>query len=193
MDSHGRPLRHTNRLFVAADLPADARDALARLGAAVQAGAGGCAVPAGNLHVTLDFMGRIPPERLGDVVVAARDALRGPPIPVALGPLRARPGPARARLVAVELADPEGALAARAARLRRALDGALGREPAAAPLWPHVTVLRLGRPARVALPPPGAAEHLFDISRAALYDSHQSPGGPPQYRELAAVEFAPVA
>jgi 2'-5' RNA ligase len=94
--------------------------------------------------------------------------------------------------VAVELVDRDGALAARTARLRAALDAVLGRAPAPEPLWPHVTVLRLRPPARVRLADPVEQEHLFDISRAALYDSHQSPGEPPQYRELAAVELAPV-
>jgi 2'-5' RNA ligase len=77
--------------------------------------------------------------------------------------------------------------------VREAVDAVLGREPHEAPPWLHVTVLRLGRPARVE---PGEAaetgEQTFAVSRGALYDSHQSPGGPPRYRELAAVDFAPV-
>jgi RNA 2',3'-cyclic 3'-phosphodiesterase len=192
MDNPG-DLRPANRLFVAADLPRPAREALARIGAGLAARLGGRAVPAANLHVTLDFLGRVPPEAARELADAVTTALAGPPIPVALDGLRPRPRVARARLVAVELDDPEGGLAARAGRVREAVDAVLGREPADAPPWLHVTVLRLGRPARVG---PGEAseggEQAFAVSRGALYDSHQSPGGPPRYRELAAVEFAPV-
>jgi 2'-5' RNA ligase len=189
----GDALRPGNRLFVAAELPAAARAALAGIGRDLAAGMGGRAVPEANLHVTLDFLGRVPSRAGPGIVEAVAVALAGPPIRVALGGLRARPRAARARLVAVELDDPEGGLAERARRVREALDGVLGRRPDGSALWPHVTVLRLGRPAR--LEPPAASggrEQVFDVGRGALYDSQQSPGGPPRYRELAAVEFAPV-
>jgi RNA 2',3'-cyclic 3'-phosphodiesterase len=186
-------LRSANRLFVAAELPGAARAALARRGSELAAVMGGRPVAAGRLHVTLDFIGRAPPEMGAEIVEAVRAALAGPPIRTSLGGLRARPRAARARLVAVELGDPEGRLAVRAERVRAAVDAVLGRESRDGPLWPHVTVLRLARPAR--MEPAGApeiGEQVFAISRGALYDSQQSPGGPPRYRELAAVEFAPV-
>jgi RNA 2',3'-cyclic 3'-phosphodiesterase len=186
-------LRPANRLFVAADLPGPARAALARIGADLAARTGGRAVPEASLHVTLDFLGRVRPEAGPEIARAAREALAGPPIRVSIGAVRARPRAARARLVAVELDDPEGGLAERARRVRAALDPVLGRDSGEAGAWPHVTVVRLGRPARME-PPRGALgrEHVFDVSRAALYDSVQSPGGPSRYRELVAVEFAPV-
>ena len=190
---HPGELRPANRLFVAADLPGPAREALARIGAGLAARVGGRAVPAANLHVTLDFLGRVPPEAGPELADAVTTALAGPAIPVALDGLRPRPRAARARLVAVEIDDPEGGLTARAGRVREAVDAVLGREPSDAPPWLHVTVLRLGRPARVEPDGvPGGGEQMFAVSRGALYDSHQSPGGPPRYRELAAVEFAPV-
>lgn len=185
-------LRPENRLFVAGVLPDDVRDLLARTGAALAARHGGRAVPAASLHLTIDFLGRVAPEAGPAIVAALAEALGGPPVRLAVGGLRARPRSSRAGLVAVELVDRDGTLVARAARLRAALDAVLGRQPERAPLWPHVTVLRLRPPARVAPAEPVGREHLFDISRAALYDSLQSPGGPPQYRELAAVELAPV-
>jgi 2'-5' RNA ligase len=185
-------LRPGNRLFVAGVLPDEARDLLARTGAALAARHGGRPVPAANLHLTMDFLGNVPASAWPAVAGAVAEAVAGPPIAVAVGGLRARPRAARASLVAVELVDREGALADRAARLRSALDAVLGRPAQPGPLWPHVTVLRLRPPARVRPSEPVGREHLFDISRAALYDSHQSPGGPPQYREVAAVELAPV-
>jgi RNA 2',3'-cyclic 3'-phosphodiesterase len=174
-------------------LPAAARAELARIGAGLSATMGGRAVPEANLHVTLDFLGRVPPEAGPEIVAAVRGALAGPAIRIAVGGLHARPRAARARLVAVELDDPEGGLVERARRVREALDPVLGRTPDGSPLWPHVTVLRLGRPARLEpAAAPGGREQVFDVGRGALYDSQQSPGGPPRYRELAAVEFVPV-
>jgi RNA 2',3'-cyclic 3'-phosphodiesterase len=186
-------LRPANRLFVAADLPAPARAALASIGGDLAARMGGRAVPEASLHVTLDFLGRVPVQAGPAIVAAVSGALAGPPIPVALGGLRARPRASRAKLVAVVLDDPEGGLADRARQVREALDPLLGRTSDTAPLWPHVTVLRLGRAARLErVAAPLGREHVFDVGRGALYDSLQSPGGPPRYRELAAVEFAPV-
>lgn len=192
MDDPGG-LRAANRLFVAADLPPPARTALAATGAALADRMGGRAVPEANLHVTLDFLGRVPPEAAPEVAAAVREALAGPPAPVALAGLRGRPRASRARLVAVELEDRGGGLAERARRVRAALDAVLGRAPEEVAPWLHVTVLRLPRPARLApLDGPGGREQVFDVGRGALYDSHQSPGGPPRYRELVAVEFEPV-
>jgi len=185
-------LRAANRLFVAADMPAAARAWLAGVGAELAARTGGRAVPEASLHVTLDFLGRVPAEAGPALAEAVAAALAGPSIRVAPGGLRARPRAARARLVAVELDDPEGALAQRARRVRAAVDPVLGRQAGDGALWPHVTVMRLGRPARLGpLEAPGGREQVFDVSRGALYDSHQSPGGPPRYRELVAVEFSP--
>src|SRR5262245_48866205 len=111
-------LRPANRLFVAADLPAGARAWLAGVGAELAARAGGRAVPQASLHVTLDFLGRVPAEAGPALAEAVSGALAGPVIRVAPGGLRARPRAARTRLVAVELQDPEGALAERARRVR---------------------------------------------------------------------------
>ena len=187
-----QPLRAANRLFVAAALPGPARAWLARVGGDLAARTGGRAVPEDHLHVTLDFLGRVPSSAAPALAEAVRAGLAGPSIRVAVGGLRARPRAARARLVAVELDDPAGALAERARRVREAVNPVLGRTPDGAALWPHVTVVRLGRPARLGpLEAPAGREQVFDVSRGALYDSHQSPEGPPRYRELVAVEFSP--
>jgi 2'-5' RNA ligase len=186
------PLRPANRLFVAADLPAEVRARLAATAAEVAQACGGRAVAGAGLHVTLDFIGRVDPRRWPALAQGVAAALAGPSLRTGLGPLRPRPRAARARLVAQELIDPGGALAERMLRVRAAVDASLGRPPDDSAPWPHVTLVRLRRPARVDLPPAPDREHLFDISRAALYDSHQSPGGPSRYRELIAVELEPV-
>ncbi|WP_217915798.1 RNA 2',3'-cyclic phosphodiesterase [Miltoncostaea marina] len=185
-------VRPVNRLFVAAELPAAARERAAALGREVAGRVDGRAVPAASLHVTLEFLGPVPADRVPALAEAVTGAAAGPPARVAPAALRARPRAARARLVALELADPDGVLAAMAGRVRGAADRALGRAPSAVAFWPHVTIVRLRRPARVAGLPAVDGERLFDISRAALYDSVQSPGGPPEYRELAAVELSPA-
>jgi 2'-5' RNA ligase len=63
-------------------------------------------------------------------------------------------------------------------------------------LWPHVTLVRLRRPARVtdAVGPAldDAAELAFDVSRASLYDSETVPGGR-RYLPLASVELVAPA
>lgn len=182
-----------NRLFVAADLPPPARTALAAVGEGLAARCGGRAVAAESLHITLEFLGPVPPEAGPELAGAVREGLAGPPARVRPAGLRARPRASRARLVAVELIDLDGGLGERARRLRAAIGLALGRPVDDAPLWPHVTVMRLRRPARIGLSEvPLDGEHVFDVSRAALYDSQQSPGGPSRYRELVAVEFAPA-
>ena len=186
------PPRPANRLFVAAALPADARARLAGSAAEVAAASGGRPVAPESLHVTLDFIGRVEPARWPALAEGVTGALAGPTLRVGLGPLRARPRSSRARLVARELIDPEGALAEWILRVRAAVDGALERTPDGSRPWPHVTLVRLRRAARVDLPPAADEEHMFDISRAALYDSHQSPGGPSRYRELFAVELQPA-
>ena len=58
------PPRPANRLFAAADLPADARSLLAASAAEAAARSGGRPVAPESLHVTLDFIGRVDPSLL---------------------------------------------------------------------------------------------------------------------------------
>ncbi|MEW6581832.1 MAG: RNA 2',3'-cyclic phosphodiesterase [Actinomycetota bacterium] len=179
--------RHRDRLFVAFDLPGALRDELARAGRDLAARCGGRAVPAQNLHATVAFLGDVPAARVPDVAeaLAAGD---GPPAPVCVGALRARPSASRARLVTVDLDDPYGALAARWAPLAQAVRAAAGLDADPRPPWPHVTVVRLRRPARVDVRTGWyAPEQMFDLSRVTLYRSHLSHEGAPRYEPLAAV------
>ena len=68
------------RIFFALWPDADARDRLAALAREVAARTNGRAPPAGNLHVTLAFIGDVPPERIGALnTIGASVAARAAP------------------------------------------------------------------------------------------------------------------
>jgi len=179
------PAQPRNRLFVALDLPDGLRARLAAAGARVAADAGGRAVPPENLHMTLAFLGEVPPEPAGQLAERLGDLASAAAARVRIGAVVARPSPRRARLVAVELLDVDGALRDIAARVLRACADAIpDRGDDGRAFWPHVTVARFSRPGDVRGFPPVAHEHVFDITRASLYDSHICPGRPPRYEAL---------
>jgi RNA 2',3'-cyclic 3'-phosphodiesterase len=140
----------TDRLFVALDLPAPAREALAafrdradqRIWRPVADEA---------LHVTLVFLGHRPfgiSEQVAEVVRASA----GPATDLALGAALLLP-PRRARVLCAEVHDGSGALAALQARLAEALAAAGLHEPERRPYRAHATVARL----RAGERPPRAA------------------------------------
>ena len=130
----------TDRLFVALDLPAEARAALAdfrgradpRLWRPVSDEA---------LHVTLVFLGHRAPgeaERIAEVVRASAR----PAADLALGDVVLLP-PRRARVLCAEVEDRSGALHALQGRLAEALAAAGLHEPERRAYRPHATVARL--------------------------------------------------
>ena len=177
------PLRAANRLFVALDLPSDLRHALAALGD--ELGGGGVRrISPDNLHLTLAFLGTVAVDAgplLRDRLIPA---LAGPPARVRIGRVVARPARHRARLAAAELDDVDGALTALAGRVA---DAVAGVDALAAPprrFWPHVTIARFSRPTHLRRSPSADGEHVFAITRVALYDSHIAPSRPPRYETL---------
>ena len=158
------------RLFCALELPGDARDELAGWAASALRGRGRL-VPAGNLHVTLAFLGHRP---AGDVpaIRAELAAAAGAARPVDLQPLRYRETRSVGMIV---LEDAGGGAAALAEELqgRLAALGLLRRE--ARPWLPHVTVLR--RPEREGDRPLLANMRSIHVVRSALYRSSLGPGG----------------
>jgi 2'-5' RNA ligase len=183
------------RLFVALDLPGDAREAIAawqRANAeAVEAG-GWRPVAPENLHVTLAFLGDHPESRVGEAasLIESLDAVRIPamllPEPVPLP--RRQP-----RLMALEVESE--AAAALQAPLATRLGAAGFLEPEDRPFWPHITVFRRSRGA-VERAAPGARiapiqgadgghGHAFGFVRVALYRSQNRPDGS-SYSRLAA-------
>ncbi len=173
------------RLFVALELPAGVRTALAAWGDAVAAPVMR-RTPASNLHVTLAFLG----SRDAGEVPAVADVLETVARPVGTfevdGPLwlpRGRPG-----VLTVALrAGPE--LASLHAELVTALQAAIGFEPERRPLKPHVTVARAPRGEHLyatELPPPPA--RTFAPEALVLYQSHTDARGA-RYEALARVEL----
>jgi 2'-5' RNA ligase len=170
------------RLFVALELPADARSALAGW-AAVAAPAAVRRVPADNLHVTLAFLGARTAAD-GEAVAGLLDELARP-----LGELTVDGAlwlpPRRPGVLAVALqAGP--ALEDLHAGLVGALADAIGFEPERRALRPHVTVARARRDVRLRAdaldrPPPALT---FEPEALVLYRSHTGPGGA-RYEPLA--------
>ena len=166
------------RVFFALWPDAAARDALATLAAAVGRQAGGRAPPAGNLHLTLAFVGETPTSRvaaLEAIGVAAASAVL--PFPLTLDRIGAFPaagiawaGPSAPPLEIVQLATRlgEGLAAEGFAVERRALH-------------PHVT---LARRCRRRQGDTSTTPITWTVARLALNVSDLSSGGP-QYRELA--------
>lgn len=171
------------RLFVALDLPEDARDAVPRPPAPWRA------VAPQNLHVTLVFVGERPFGHAAKVVAAVGRAVR----PV--GPLRVDPRQPRIearRVLALPLADPTGAC--------RELQAAVEREVVAEGIlhasrraWrPHLTLARLSRSAEAADTYLPAAELTFVPPAVTVYASTPAPGGS-RYEVVARLPLEPVA
>lgn len=136
-----RPVNRTARLFFALWPEALVRDALVG-----QAAAGPVASPgvvptqAGNLHLTLGFLGNVPRERLPEVLELAAD-VRAAPFSFTLERLEHWPGPGIYCLVPA--AVPPG-LPSLARQLRTALRGR-GLPVDDRPYRPHVTLCRKAR------------------------------------------------
>ncbi|HEV7882497.1 MAG TPA: RNA 2',3'-cyclic phosphodiesterase [Solirubrobacteraceae bacterium] len=172
------------RLFVALELPADVRVALAGW-AATAAPAAMRRVPEDNLHVTLAFLGEQAPED-ATTVAALLGELARPVGQLAVGSPLWLP-PRRPGVLAVAL-EAGPALAELHAGLVAALAETIGFEPERRALRPHVTVARARRDTRLRAtapdPPPPAL--TFEPEGLVLYRSHTGPGGA-RYEPLARV------
>ncbi len=176
VEAPGRP--PTARLFLALDLPPEARASVAAWRDSVAAGRPELRPVAEEaLHVTLVFLGSRPEAEIEAEADAALGAVEGLPAP-RLVPGRMVGVPKRGpRLFALNLDDVGG----RAAAVHEAAAGALEaggfykREKR--PFWPHVTLARVrrgGRPDPL-VGGPTAAE--FEAREVTLYRSRLSPRG----------------
>jgi 2'-5' RNA ligase len=175
------------RLFVALELPADARSALVSWQARAIADRPDLrAVAPDALHVTLAFLGHRPTGEIEAIAATVRDAVGAAAGPAVLEPTGVRGVPRRRpRLFALDLEDRGGQAGAVHAAVSEALSDGGFYEPERRKFWPHVTVARVGRAERQAAPitiPPPADE--FVAAEVVLYRSHLG-RGPARYEALA--------
>ena len=179
------------RMFVALDLPPDARSALVAWRDELISGRRDLRpVRAEALHVTLVFLGWQAEKEADAIAAAAFDACSGFPAPR----LRAdavRPIPPRAaRLFALDLEDEDGRAGAVQAAMSDALEAGRWYRPEKRPFWPHLTLARVKPgPARPRRPPPlpdapAPPALAFEANELTLYRSTLRPQGA-QYDPLA--------
>jgi 2'-5' RNA ligase len=181
------------RLFVALELPARVRRALVGWREEAVEGVDGVRlVRAEDLHVTLSFLGWRKAGEIDAIAsacgVVAGDEAAELELSDGIWLPRRRP-----RVLAVQLEDLDGALAAAQSKLSAAFASGGWLEPEARPYLAHVTVARLGRVARVGsreLTAPPAIR--LRGSRVTLYRSRLSAAGA-RYEALASVELGPAS
>ncbi len=125
------------RLFVALDVPADVRDALAALRTDLD---GVRWTRPAQLHLTLRFLGDTDAARIPDLEAALAE-IAAPRLALRLGGLTAFLSPRRPRVLVARVA-PDEALAELQRQIEEAVQ-ALGWEPEERPFRPHVTLARL--------------------------------------------------
>ncbi len=168
------------RLFVALELPREVRETLvAWRASALGSSEGVRLVAAGDLHVTLCFLGWRESAQAG-AIAAACEIVRGSgAVELVLGEPAALPRN-RPRVLAVALEDPQGGLGTLQAMLSAALRTGGFYEPESRPFFGHVTVARAGRGARIprsALVAAPVPELRFGGSSTVLYRSRLGRGG----------------
>jgi 2'-5' RNA ligase len=165
------------RLFVALDLPAAARAALAGFRDVAADPALWRPLSEGMFHVTLAFLGSRPHEHVESVADVLRRLEPRDPPRLALADALLLP-PRRARVLTVALADHDGGLGALQAELAAALAAAGVYEPESRPFRPHVTVARLRPGAHPPRSLPAQPEPLrFRAGPVMLYRSVLGHGG----------------
>ena len=178
------------RLFVALDLPAEARGRLAEWRDRALRGRDDLRpVPPESLHVTLVFLGSRPEaeiDAIAGALAAAVDGLPGAllrPLGVSGVP------PRRPRLFALDLEDDGGRAGVVQAAVSDALEAGGFYRPEKRPFWPHVTLARVRRGVRAAPLAAEAPGQTFGATEVTLYRSFLRPTGA-EYVSLAALDLA---
>ena len=166
------------RLFLALELPDAYRVALAAWRDAQLDLPELRPVAADQLHVTLVFLGWQYEREVQTIAATAFEPLRALR-PATLIATAVKPiPPRRARLVALDLDDPDGGATRAQAAAAEALASAGLYEPERRPFWPHVTLARVKRGRRLtaldAADPPGQP---FVAATVTLYRSTLRPQG----------------
>ena len=188
------------RMFLALDLPEDARDRLADWRDELLDGRRDLRpVRPEALHVTLVFLGWQDESAADRIAEAAFDALPVAPTPrLAATDVRPVP-PKRARLFALDLDDEGGRATALQAAISDALEAGGWYRPEKRPFWPHITLARVKRGERRVAPPPDhppPPADPFDAGVLTLYRSTLRPQGAlyePLARTVASDALDPAA
>jgi RNA 2',3'-cyclic 3'-phosphodiesterase len=177
------------RLFVALELPVPIRSALGEWARETVREARGLRLIAPqDLHVTLCFLGWRAESEIGDILDACHAVAGNLVAELTLGDAVWLPA-RRPRVLAAELEDPDGALAAAQSALSQTLQAGGWYVPESRPFLAHVTVARVAKGARprvqeLPAPPPVVGQ----ASRVTLYRSRLSPSGA-RYEPLGTVEL----
>jgi RNA 2',3'-cyclic 3'-phosphodiesterase len=169
------------RMFLALDLPEDARERLVRWRGVILDGRRDVRpVRPEALHVTLVFLGWQDEAAAERIAEAAFGALPAAPIP-RLAATGVRPVPPRnARLFALDLDDEDGRATALQAAMSDSLEAGGWYRPEKRPFWPHITLARVKRGERRVAPPPDEPpppHDAFDAGVVTLYRSTLRPQG----------------
>ncbi len=177
------------RLFVALDPPEPVRRRLATLGVELRRAASRAAdevrwVPPENGHLTLQFLGAVPEERVAAVEGALRSAAaEARPLSLEVKGAGGFPNARRPRVVWAGVTGEVAALGALVSEIGRRL-APLGFTPEERPFSAHLTLGR-ARDGRGAPGLAGALAHAAEasgtpwrVADVALFESHLSPKGP---------------
>ena len=187
-------------MFLALDLPDDARDRLVRWRDELLDGRRELRpVRPEALHVTLVFLGWQDESAAEPIAEAAFGSLPAAP-PPRLTATVVRPVPPRnARLFALDLDDEEGRATALQGAMSDALEAGGWYRPEKRPFWPHMTLARVKRGERRVAPPadqPAPPGEPFDAAVVTLYRSTLRPQGAlyePLMRTVAGDALDPAA
>lgn len=189
------------RVFVAVDLPDAVRDGVARTAGLLRARLAGVAghsritwVATDRLHLTVLFVGEVPPAVAHDIVTRLETPLAVRSFTLSTGALGFFPEHGRPRVAWLAIDEGAQGLAVLHGAVRDRLDGVPFRREDRS-FSPHLTLARFGEPgfrgerealAATTLPPCGRGL----VDRVTLYESGLSPRGP-DYRALAVTPLLP--
>jgi RNA 2',3'-cyclic 3'-phosphodiesterase len=189
------------RLFVALEPPDAVRRRLAALAAELRRAAGRAAdgvrwVAPENVHLTLQFLGAVPAERVAAVEAAVAAAAAGArPLTLEVKGAGGFPNARRPRVIWLGLGGDEAPLVALVADLGRRL-APLGFPPEARPFSPHLTMGRSREPRGAAglggaLAATAVATGVpWRATEVVIVESHLSPKGP-RYEAIARAALGP--
>lgn len=169
------------RIFLAVDLPSEARQLLSRRIVEMSGGKKlpGRLTPPPNWHLTLCFLGEIPPDRYEVMVHLLARASLGRPFRCRFGRLGSFPRAGRATVLWVGVSDGAESLSSLAAEVGETVEASGLRAPER-PFSAHLTLSRLRPPrdlrALVSSAPPAGVDMM--VEEVTVFRSHPGSGHP---------------